>query len=450
MLKYGNKKKSKEIYKTLEERIGKVDLLKLNKIRLWIKKNLYDLDVDLTKSDYLKIFFLYDEKDFEVENERYLLPNIFNNNEFNVKVSNNILGLPNNNMGLNSKKPYLENKTRKVKIPILISQDEVLLQKKVFDYLYNLACMGFNNIYIDDSVHYKRSNESINGDFSGIYLRIKKGKELEILDFEIISSYKENLNKPFNFENILGENYDTLWKNVKIEYGIKKKLDDIEKLINEVIFSKYLINSYYAEKLSIKDAVLEQGILLSRDKLFQWFYKGNDSGLGITLQQVSTLIIKSSINKNYLIKAMNQFNLKYSLKNYFFEEEENMADIIKDVKDKLRGKISEKATNSIESDREYFFAVGQLTSYFISKSKGKSKPMSLVNPIISSKTDEKIKLKLSLLFKKYNYDINLDSDLRFKNLYSMILAYKPEGKIESDLIIAGYLNSNLIYEKKEQ
>lgn len=450
MIKYEKKTKSKEIYEELEKRLGKVDIEKLSKIRSWVSENIYDLDVDLSKKDYLKIFFLYDEKDFEVENERYLLPNIFNSNEFNVKISNNIFGVPNNNMGLNSKKPYLENKTRKIRVPILMNREEILLQKKIFDYLYNLACMGFNNIYVDDSVHYKRSNESIDRDFNGIYLRIKKGKELEIIDFEIISAYKENLNKPFNFENILGESYDILGKNTEIEYGVKRKRGDIHKLIDEIIFSKYLINSYYAEKVSIKDEVLEQSVLLSRDKLFQWFYKGNDVGVGTILQQVSTLIIKSSINKNYLIKAMNQFNLKYSLKNYFFEEEENMADIIKDVKDKLRRKISEKATNSIESDREYFFAVGQLTSYFISKSKGKSKPMSLVNPIISSKTDEKIKLKLSLLFKKYNYDINLDSDLRFKNLYSMILAYKPEGKIENDLIIAGYLNSNLIYEKKEQ
>ena len=450
MIKYEKKTKSKEIYEELEKRLGKVDIEKLSKIRSWVSENIYDLDVDLSKKDYLKIFFLYDEKYFEVENERYLLPNIFNSNEFNVKISNNIFGVPNNNMGLNSKKPYLENKTRKIRVPILMNREEILLQKKIFDYFYNLACMGFNNIYVDDSVHYKRSNESIDRDFNGIYLRIKKGKELEILDFEIISAYKENLNKPFNFENILGESYDILGKNTEIEYGVKRKRGDIHKLIDEIIFSKYLINSYYAEKVSIKDEVLEQSVLLSRDKLFQWFYKGNDVGVGTILQQVSILIIKSSINKNYLIKAMNQFNLKYSLKNYFFEEEENMADIIKDIKDKLRRKISEKATNSIESDREYFFAVGQLTSYFISKSKGKSKPMSLVNPIISSKTDEKIKLKISLLFKKYNYDINLDSDLRFKNLYSMILAYKPEGKIENDLIIAGYLNSNLIYEKKEQ
>ena len=61
----------------------------------------------------------------------------------------------------------------------------------------------------------------------------------------------------------------------------------------------------------------------------------------------------------------------------------------------------------------------------------------------------KLKTKLRQLFVKYNYDMDQDKDLRFKNLYSMIIGYEVEDKINTDLIIAGYLNSNLIYEKKE-
>jgi CRISPR-associated protein Csh1 len=31
----------------------------------------------------------------------------------------------------------------------------------------------------------------------------------------------------------------------------------------------------------------------------------------------------------------------------------------------------------------------------------------------------------------------------------MIVGYLPEGNVNTDLVIAGYLNSNLIYEKSE-
>ena len=53
-------------------------------------------------------------------------------------------------MNLNAKKPFLENKSRKLNVPSLISYTEVLIQKKFFDYLYNIVSKGKPNIYIDD------------------------------------------------------------------------------------------------------------------------------------------------------------------------------------------------------------------------------------------------------------------------------------------------------------
>ena len=50
-----------------------------------------------------------------------------------------------------------------------------------------------------------------------------------------------------------------------------------------------------------------------------------------------------------------------------------------------------------------------------------------------------------------NYDIDMNGR-RFKNLYAMILGYEADTKVNQDMIIAGYLNNNLIYEsdKKEE
>lgn len=123
-----------------------------------------------------------------------------------------------------------------------------------------------------------------------------------------------------------------------------------------------------------------------------------------------------------------------------------MADILMSVRNSLRSKINEKDTSSIDNDNEYWFAVGQLASYFISLSKGKNKVHSLANPIINAKTNNRIKEELRKLYKKYNYIIDVRNK-KFNNLFAMVFAYKPEGKVEEDLIIAGYLYSNLIYEK---
>ena len=126
-----------------------------------------------------------------------------------------------------------------------------------------------------------------------------------------------------------------------------------------------------------------------------------------------------------------------------------MAEILSNVKNSLREKINSKVTMNIDNDKEYYFAVGQLTSYFISLSKSNKKVHSLANPIINGKNDKRIKDELKKLYKKYSYSIST-GNLKFKNLMAMVESYVPETNIDEDLILAGYLHSNLIYEGKKE
>lgn len=126
-----------------------------------------------------------------------------------------------------------------------------------------------------------------------------------------------------------------------------------------------------------------------------------------------------------------------------------MADTINQIRSDIREKINDSDTRYISSDKEYYFAVGQLVNYFLSRSKGKNKPQSLVNPFINSKNNKLIKEKLLALYKKYNYDIETQSK-RFNNLYSMVLGYETISEVDQNMIIAGYLNTSLIYEKNEE
>jgi len=448
LLKYAKKTKTSELYKSIEKEIGKPDKEKLIKINDWIKDNIFNLLEDNSGKDYLKVFFHYEDEEFEREGKRYLVPNIYNNNDFNIKIGEEINGLPNDNMGLNSKKPYLENKTRKVNVPYLISQDEVIYQKKFFDYLMNQVAAGKTNIYIGDKIEALKNGETLEKNFSGMYFRIKKGKEVEIHDFDIIPRYSPKLIAAFQYKNVL--NADN--KILKQEHDTFSTIGKMQSIINEVFFSNFLIGNYFTEAkdLSITDDSLKCNLLISRTALFNWFYKGNDNNIGPILDKISLSLIKGSIRNGYGVRAIKQFNLRASLNKYFrIQGGEDMADVILDVKEKLRNKISIGGDQIIESDKEYFFAVGQLVSFFLSKSKGKKKPLSLANPFVNAKKDEMIKEKLKALYKKYNYDIQ-DNSFRFKNLYSMIAGYEVTDKINDDMIIAGYLHSNLIYEKSNK
>lgn len=430
-----------QLYDYAEKQVGQVDIDRLYKIQSWIKDNLFSEFKEYSGKDYLKIYFYYTEDEYKKESERYYIPNIYNSNSYNITLNEEIYGLPNNNVGLNAKKPYLENKTRKNSTPYLINQEDVQLQKKLFDYLMNQANVGGVNIYIKDKIMPISNKEFIKEEFSGIFMRIKKGKEVEIIDFDTIDNYNPKLKRVFEYKNILGVDYDKL----KVEYGSVRELESLQQIINEVIFSNILSGNYFTEPkdISIKDNILVSNLLTARTALFNWFYKGNMSSVWSVLEKTSFNILKGSILKGYK-KASDQFNLIMSLKEYF-EGGVGMADIILQIKDDLRNKISEKGTGAIESDREYFFAVGQLVSFFISRSKGKKKPLSLANPFINAKKDGVIKEKLKALYKKYNYDIE-NYNYKFKNLYAMAMSYEVNGKINEDLIIAGYLHSNLLYE----
>lgn len=123
-----------------------------------------------------------------------------------------------------------------------------------------------------------------------------------------------------------------------------------------------------------------------------------------------------------------------------------MGDIVYDMQLILRNKINSNDIEKIESDDEFYFATGQLVNYFLSLSKGKNKPQSLLNPFINAKNNQIIKEKLRALYLKYNYIIEQKSK-RFNNLYGMIVSYNPSGEVNQDMILAGYLKNSLIYEK---
>ncbi|EJP6472482.1 type I-B CRISPR-associated protein Cas8b/Csh1 [Clostridium botulinum] len=454
ILKSPEVKYSKEklrLYREIEDKHGKVNENLIENIKKWIKDNIKNyVHEDSKDKSYIKIFFKYDLEEYKKENEKYLIPNIFNSVEFNVKIGEETYGLPNDNMGLNSKKPYLENKSRKTKVPYLISLEEVLLQKKFFDYLLNQVSIGKTNIYIDKENIYPRSDkESMDNDFSGIYFRIKKGKEVEIHDFDTINHYKANI-KPIKLKNVI--DIDLNKSNITYNVTITKR-NNIKDLINKVFFSKFLSSNYFTESkdMNINDNSLKRNILLSRRALFNWFYKGNEFTVWKVFGYSSLSLIKGSIENGYIFKAGEQFNLRCALKEYFVGGE-SMADVLLGVKASLRDKISQENTGSIDNDKEYYFAVGQLASYLISLSKAAKKTHSLANPIINAKSDDRIKAELKKLFKKYGYAIDREMSRRFDNLMAMVSSYIPdtEEKVNDDLIIAGYLHSSLIYEKSSK
>lgn len=462
-LKYTNSKQ-KEIYNTIEQELGQVDSCVVDEIEEWINENIFELDklnIDLGRKEYLKIFFQLSDiektnYEYEREGKRYLSPNIYNSNDYNVLVKGEIFGLPDDNMGMNSKKPYLENKSRKVTVPYLLNKDEVLLQRKFFDYLLNMASIRKVNIYIDftnDTIDAFSDGEYPDSDFMGGYIRIQKGKELEIVDFDASIFYTNMLEKDFTLKNYLQLDFNKI-KNAPEEYerpsNEKKKLS---KILNEILFSKYLKNNYFTKPsdIPIKDTKLKYNLLLGREGIYNWLYKGVDTGIANLLDRISFDLIKNSIINGNTLFASHQFNLRYSLREYFNKGEESMEEKMANVQDSLREKINQEQTGRIQTDEEYYFAVGQLVNYYISlnRSSKEKKVHALANPFFSIKSDVMLKEKLNAFFLRYNHAIKF-TRRRFNHMHAMVAGYQPQDEPNQSMIIQGYLSSNLIYESAKE
>ena len=191
----------------------------------------------------MKIFFEAEKEAYQREGDRYFIPNIYNSNQYNVVINDEVLGLPDNNQGMNAKKPFLSIKTRKCAVPYLLNRENVMLQKQFFDYLMNFAMAGKYNIYVDME-HREfcacEDNKYPKETVRGYFLRIRKGKEVEIHDQDVVPFFRNRLSKPFVYENKLGIEDD---KNPEYEYGkICETYQELESMMDDIFFSKMLIH----------------------------------------------------------------------------------------------------------------------------------------------------------------------------------------------------------------
>lgn len=455
-IKY-NKPKTKELYRQTGNKLGSVNQEILERIREWVKgwaKDTSILPIEISGKEYLKIFFVYqDERKtkelYEKENERYVIPNIYNDNEYNKKVADEILGLPNNNMVLNTDKPFLENRTRKTTIPLLVNMENVIWQNRFFDYLYGQASVGNVNIYFDfDEKEIYAFPDKSNPPYieSGMYLRIRKGKEVEILDCDTVLSLNPNMQPTFYYKSILEG------KDESLSGGGCDTRSQLAAIIDEVFFKKKLACNFFTEpeSLSITDSVVQNVLLTYRGRLFEWLYCNPKCDIKEIIAAISEKLIKNAIQKGDTNKARQQFNLALSLQDYL-NHDTRMEEMMRMVQEEFKKHMSMyKDEWNFECDEEYYYAVGQLVDYFLSLSKSAKKSLSLANPFLTAKEDTLIKEKLSQMFEKYSYAMdNTVVDVRAKNIINHVMLYMPGKKVQQQYLIAGLTANNAFYMKKE-
>lgn len=444
-----NSKEAKELYKNIANKLPEIEKDTVEKIFSWIETNVNEDLLEDNKKDYLKIFFVESDLDislklFKNEHKRYLIPNIFNSNDYNKKIEETIYGLSNNNMGLNAKKTFLENKTRKISTPYLVDTEEILLQYAFYNYLLPEVKQGNYFIYFTENEIIPKTYKDAYPNGARYLLNATYSKDVDIKNFNIISK-SDSQEISINFREILHQKRKD---SDEIEYGNLNR-EKIMNNINKILFYNSLLGNFLASDgdLDIKDIEIKKLLMKYRNAFYKWFYLNDETEVKKSIKKIYLDAVMVAIENGHLFKANQQLDLGFCLEEYFYKKSELMEEIMNIKEIFLNHTLSEEGWEFL-NDEEYFFAVGQVLAYinYMRNSKAKSlnfiKQLTFIkNPTILKEKIKKIIISYSHIFETKNKKIN--------RTISNISLYQPK-EIKIDILLAGFTADIVFFKKREE
>lgn len=445
-----NSKEAKELYKNIAEKLPKIEKDIVEDIFLWIEDNVNEnlLEND-NKKDYLKIFFIEDNLDkslelFKNEHKRYLIPNIFNSNDYNKKIGETIYGLSNNNMGLNAKKAFLENKTRRASTPYLVNTDEILLQYAFYNYLLPEVKQGNYFIYfLENEIIPKTYKEGCpNG--AKYLLNASYSKDVDIKNFNVISKNNDE-EIIINFKEILHQKKkDT----DEIEYGNLNR-EKMMNNINKILFYNSLLGNFLLNDgdLDIKDIEVKKLLMKYRNSFYKWFYLNDEAEVKKNIRKIYLDAVMVAIGNGHFFKASQQLDFGFCLEKYFYGKSELMEEIM-NVKEVFLNHTLSEEDWEFSNDEEYFFAVGQILAYINYMRNSKAKSLNFIKQLTFVKNIDVLKEKIKKIVISYSH-IFETKNKKINRTISNISLYQPK-EIRVDILLAGFTADIIFFKKREE
>ena len=445
-----NSKEAKELYKNIAEKLPKIEKDIVEDIFLWIEDNVNEnlLDND-NKKDYLKIFFIEDNLDkslelFKNEHKRYLIPNIFNSNDYNKRIGETIYGLSNNNMGLNAKKAFLENKTRRISTPYLVNTDEILLQYAFYNYLLPEVKQGNYFIYFSENEIIPRTYKEGCPNGAKYLLNASYSKDVDIKNFNVISkNSSEEIN--INFKEILHQKKkDT----DEIEYGNLNR-EKMMNNINKILFYNSLLGNFLLNDgdLDIKDIEVKKLLMKYRNSFYKWFYLNDEAEVKKNIRKIYLDAVMVAIGNGHFFKASQQLDFGFCLEKYFYGKSELMEEIM-NVKEVFLNHTLSEEDWEFSNDEEYFFAVGQILAYINYMRNSKAKSLNFIKQLTFVKNIDVLKEKIKKIVISYSH-IFETKNKKINRTVSNISLYQPK-EIRIDILLAGFTADIIFFKKREE
>lgn len=426
----GNNEKEKNL---IQERYSdeEINVYKEKMIKLFRQiSKVFTEEDKAKKSNWVKIFIDQSNNEYERVGNIYNRARLFNNNDYNVEYDNNIFGANNYNFGCNSNKPFLELRTTPFKVGSRISIDDIEIMSKIYIWLCNNSRNeSVLKLPVDWNFKGIPKNEQNISNKDLFILKVNvNNKVAKIEDFDYKSKFNTEI-RPFTCR----------------DYMRHKDNDYVISNINEL--EEYTNKTWYLNNQP--KANWKQELMQKYSQTFFYLFQREERNVFLqNLDNIASEIVKKTLvvdlnfgNTNNSKKAM---NLWIAFKDYFNEKGESEEMKLNNIQEKCKNIVLEG--NNIETDEEYYFLMGQVAYYLLSRSKASKLTQDVTEPFIKAANITVLKKELRDLYEKYNYDIYL-KDKRFNNVFSQILVQEPESEVRKNknIILAGMLSNNLFY-----
>ena len=127
-----------------------------------------------------------------------------------------------------------------------------------------------------------------------------------------------------------------------------------------------------------------------------------------------------------------------------------MSDVMSEVRRQLLEHVMKSQGEwMFENDDEYYYAVGQISRYILDLSRAAKKSLDMLKPILTVQDDKILKKRVVRLAEKYDYAIEMKY-ARAMELLGKVLTYTPDETGNVVMIMAGYVDKNILYLSKKK
>lgn len=423
-------------------------------------------------------------EEYESVHQKYLAPKVFNKEEFNIQIGNDVYGVSDYLTGYNVKKPFLQHQSATFDINTRFNENDAMVLYKFSQLQKNRLLPNPLPIFIEKEelndpivkifnreggkIRYSEIIKEVyerERDLGNYYLLNFSGSSVR--DFDFVSSFCYKFEYPIIIKDLFN-----------IKNGVQKKIADIfsfEDDIVSIIFDHKLVQKIKDEIPRLKyfddieynpkyiRAAIYQLVIKYRKAFYDYIYKSKREALnsrifhdimqtGILDNLKEDKYENNHHTKEYQIKE--KLNIWFSLYEFFDQQknkngEKTMAEKITQLQQRMQ-EISSSEDQHVKNDEEFAYAAGQVIYYLLSRSMAAEKSHALLEPFLQKVDSTQFKMAISRIFNQYKHDIKFYKG-RFEKLMAEVLSFEIEKSLKDlmPMILAGYFAENVIYKKAE-